>query len=111
MCENYGQSCENCLRNEVTRKLGDDGSLPHFSVDRIYLHSKPVITEPKPMPGISVFYVTPRGEGEIFGPFFRFGERGRLISRQRAEELAGCEALSEKIERAYEAASNRELSK
>jgi hypothetical protein len=32
MCENYGQSCEECLRSEVTKKLGDDGTIPHFNI-------------------------------------------------------------------------------
>jgi hypothetical protein len=115
MCENYGQSCEECLRSEVTKKLGDDGTIPHFNIQRIYLHSKPVLATPPPQQrsnsDVTVFF-THRRPGEVYGPYLKLGAQGRLITRERAEKLIGSQLLVEKIERARQTATTRsELSK
>jgi len=105
-CEKHGRCCDLCLRSEVEKKLGDDRTLPHFSLERIYLHSKSVAPPPKPDRDVSVLFTIPR-PGEIYGPYFRVGQRGHLINKKQAEELIGCEALSKKIECAHQSAIRR----
>lgn len=110
-CDNLTDktSCEECLRAEVEKKLGDDAHLPHFTVDRTYITMKPLQLLPaEKHRDVTVQFTVPR-PGEVFGPYFKIGARGRMITRERALELVDEETLARKIERAHQAALDRRI--
>jgi hypothetical protein len=73
-CDSYGKTCEQCLQQEIQRKLGDNGHLPHFKLQNLTLEIKEITQqswqppEPEtktviiPPPKVTVEY-SPTGRG------------------------------------------------
>lgn len=121
-CDNFNQqSCEDCLKTVINKRLGDSEEAPHFKLGSITYTTQEVIPlsrahhilitasppqvtvttgrrgRPKQIGGaITVFYSQRRNKA--FGPYFRHSTS--VITKTQAEELIGEQLLEAKIQRA-----------